>query len=116
MTTKSTKATREEIASALGSELKEDPTKISSDRSGVFTIRKGYYRTPGRTPEQSFASQLEKLQEAGFIIKNIEYGNKYATFKGGEGVINNSHYWMKFSASKPETAPAHESRNRKGNP
>ena len=113
MTTKSTKATHEEIASALGLDLKEDPTKISSSRSGVFTIRKGYYRTPGRTPEQSFVPQLEKLQAAGFIVENIEYGNKYAAFKGGEGVVKNSHYWMKFSASKPETESTHESSKRK---
>lgn len=96
------KVTREEIAQVLEMDL-SDPGKIERSNAGVFTIRKEYYWRPKRTEEESFAPQLAKLR-ATFEVTDVEYGDKYTSFKGGEGVKRNSHYWMKFRATKQEVA------------
>jgi hypothetical protein len=97
------KVTREEIAAILEMDLTDDPTKITATRTGIITVRKEYYWRPKKSPEESFAPQLQKLQAAGLTLEKVEYGDKFASFKGAEGVAKNSHYWMKFSASKVET-------------
>lgn len=91
--------TREEIAQVLEMGL-SDPGKLERSKSGVFTCRKEYYWLPKKSAEDSFAPQVAKLEAAGFTLTAIEYGDKYASFKGGEGVKKNSHYWMKFKAEK----------------
>lgn len=88
--------TREEVATVLEMDLTDDPTKIERSKAGVFTIRKEYYWRPKKTEEESFAPQLVKLQAAGLEVTAVEYGDKYTSFKGGEGAKRNSHYWMKF--------------------
>lgn len=92
--------TREEVAAVLEMDLSDDPTKIERSKAGVFTIRKEYYWRPKKTEEESFAPQVEKLKAAGFTVSGLEYGDKYTSFKGGEGVKKNSHYWMKFKVTK----------------
>ena len=96
--------TRDEVAKIVEMEGEDNCTL----GAGKFTLRKEYYWTPKRTPEESFKPQLEKLQAAGFTVTNIEYGDKYASFKGGESLKKNSHYWMKFKAVKQETLGAQQ--------
>ena len=91
--------TREEIAQVLEMDL-GDPGKLERSKAGVFTYRKEYYWRPRKSEQESFAPQVAKLEAAGFTLSDIEYGDKYTSFKGGEGVKRNSHYWMKFRASK----------------
>lgn len=91
--------TREEIGQVLEMDL-TDPGKLERSKSGVFTYRKEYYWRPKKTEQESFAPQVAKLEAAGFALTDIEYGDKYTSFKGGEGVKKNSHYWMKFRAVK----------------
>lgn len=83
-----------ELSDFLGIDTSSDSGKFTFSK-GFYTIRKEYYWTPKRTPEESFKSTLEKLQEK-YIVSDVEYGDKYQSFKGGEGVKKNSHYWMRF--------------------
>ncbi len=73
---------------------------VLTGKGKKFTLRKEYFWTPKKTPEESFAPTVAKLTEAGYKLSKIEYGNKYKSFKGGESVKNNSHYWMTFTIEK----------------
>ena len=97
MTTK-TKITRDEVATALGLDLTGDPSKLTLS-AGTFTLRKEYFWRPKTTEEASFLPNVERLTNAGFEVTVIEYGDHFASFKGGESVKKNSHRWMKFKVS-----------------
>lgn len=66
-----------------------------------FKIRREFYWKSTKSLEEIFAKTLEKLKEH-FIISNVKYGEVWKSFKGGEGVDNNSHHWMTFNAKKKE--------------
>lgn len=98
------KITRDELIEVLGLDkesVKNDPGLITLS-AGKFTLRREYYWRPRGTPEEVFAKTLAKLKEAGYEVSNIEYGNKYNPFRGGEGVKHNAHYWLNFKATKTQ--------------
>ncbi len=90
------KNTLEKLKTLLGAHSQDQLTFSN----GRFTLRKGYYWRSKQTPEESFAKALAKLTEAGYKVKNVEYGDHYTNFKGGESVKKNSHFWLKFSLEK----------------
>lgn len=75
-----------------------DPGVLSLSK-GTFTLRREYYWRPKSTPADFFATTVVKLQVAGFTVTNIEYGDVYKAFKGGEGVKKNSHYLLRFKVA-----------------
>lgn len=69
---------------------------------GFFTRRCGYFWTPKCSPEEYFAKQKGMLERAGLILSDVSYGDIWKTLKGGAGIKNNSHFWMKFRAKWKE--------------
>ncbi len=72
-----------------------DPDTLTASK-GIFTLRREYYWRPKKEPLEAFTPTIEKLAAAGITIEVIETGDKWASFKGGQSVKKNSHYWMKF--------------------
>jgi hypothetical protein len=67
-----------------------------SKREGVYTARKGFFYTSGRTPEM-FKNEIEnKLLDLNLFIEIIDYGEIWKSFKGGASVANSSHWYVKF--------------------
>lgn len=95
------KVTTADIAKALDLDISDDPSKLTLSK-GYFTLRREYYWRPRKTEQESFAPTVQKLQEAGFQLSDISYGDHYAAFRGGEGVKKNSHIWIKFKADRSE--------------
>lgn len=96
------KTTRDEVVKAL--EIASDDPGTLTLSKGFFTLRRGYYWRPKKTPEETFEATLQKLQAAGFTVADVEYGDHYAAFRGGESVKKNSHYWMKFRCERAKAA------------
>lgn len=92
---------RDEIKTFLGI-TSEDPGVLSLSK-GTFTLRREYYWRPKKSPEEFFAPTLAKLQEK-YNVTNVEYGDKFTSFKGGESVTKNSHFSMKFRVTPTATA------------
>jgi hypothetical protein len=86
--------TRKELANLLNIDV-SDAGKISLSK-GVFTLRREYFYRSGKTPQKVFSATLAKLKENGVKISNVEYGDKFASFKSGKGVRSNSHFWVSF--------------------
>ena len=91
--------TLNELAKDLDISLEDDKGKLTLSK-GVFTLRKEYYWRPRVTPEESFAKNVEIIQGKGYTVTVVECGDKFAAFRGGEGVKKNSHYWMQFRVTK----------------
>ena len=69
----------------------------ASKRSGVFTVRREFFYTHGKTA-QDFADRVAaELQEAGYKIDVVDKGEKWAAFRGGASTANSSHWWVKFT-------------------
>ena len=88
--------TREIVANLMDIDLSDDSTKIERTKTGIFTVRKGYYWHPKSTPDESFARQIAFLEAAGVVLDAVEYGDCQKSFKGDRGVKHNSHFWVKF--------------------
>lgn len=93
-----TTVTREAVLKALDWQP-SDPESLTFSK-GFFTFRKGYFYTHGKTADQVFVNTVEKLNAAGFTVTDVEFGDKYAPFRGGENVKRNSHWWMKCKIGK----------------
>jgi len=104
------KITKEEIAQILCLSPDRDPDQLTLS-SGKFTIRKGYYWTPNRSPEEFFSKTLFRLENL-FEISDVTYGDNYKSFNGGEGIKKNSHYWMKFKAKRRMMYPEVSNENK----
>ena len=82
------KITTKEIEKMLGSDF-----DTVSKRNGIFTIRKGYFYTYGKS-EQDLVNTIElKIP----FVKVIDSGNYCAPFKGGASIANQSHWWVRFT-------------------
>lgn len=97
-----TKITKQEIAKIIGRDIGDDPDIITINNKSVCTLRIGYYWRPKRTPEECFQLQLEQLRMSGFELSDIEFGDNFTSFKGGECIKKNSHYWVKFKITRKE--------------
>ena len=95
------KITQVEVAEALGDSSWTDKPGRMSLRNGVFTMRKGYYYRHGANAESVFKSNLEKLNAA-FDVTDVDYGDHYASFKSGEGILKNSYWWMSFKLKRKD--------------
>lgn len=93
------KVTKQEIADVFGLSQDSDPDKLTFSKD-VFTFRKGYYWSSRKPLEEIFENNVKQLADAGFLAEDLTFGDHYATFKGGEGIKKNSHYWMKFKVTK----------------
>jgi hypothetical protein len=88
---------RDTIANILGI-TSTDPGVLTLSK-GTFTLRREYYYRRS-SPEEFFAPTIAKLQAAGYTVTHTAYGDKFTSFKGGEGVKKNSHYWLMFKLAK----------------
>ena len=68
----------------------------ASKRSGIFTVRRGFFYTHGKTASDFANSIKEDLAKAGYEIEIIGKGEVWKPFKGGASVANSSHWWVKF--------------------
>lgn len=91
------------IAAVLGLETHSPNLEFSK---GKYILRREYYWRPKIAPEVSFANAIAKLQDAGFQLSDVEYGDVFQAFRGGESVKKNSHIWLSFKAIKKETPNA----------
>jgi hypothetical protein len=64
-----------------------------SKHKGVFTARRGYFYTHGGTAEKFRDKIVEALPGANVI----DYGDHYASFRGGASLSKQSHWWVKFT-------------------
>lgn len=86
-----------EIAQVLGIDISSDSSKLEC-KGGKFTVRREYYWRPKASPQEFFDNTLAKL-EIKYGKENVQackYGDVWKSFKGGEGVKKNSHYFMEF--------------------
>lgn len=65
---------------------------------GVYFKRMGFFYTHGKTSQNLADRVQEKIPSA--II--LDHGEKYLPFRGGEPLIKNSHWWVKFKLPKGE--------------
>jgi hypothetical protein len=65
-------------------------------RKGVFTFRQGYFYTFGKTSKIFLNEVKKRLDDHGVKYKIIDSGNKFTSFKGGEPVSKQSHWWVKL--------------------
>jgi hypothetical protein len=92
----SSKISREEVYSALGLTSGDN----LSFSQGVWTLRMEYYWRSNRSDQERWQGSIDKLRECGFTVVVVEYGDHYASFKGGASVKRNSNYFMRFKLSK----------------
>ena len=64
-----------------------------SKRNGVFTVRKGFFYTHGRSAGDFMNEVTQALPNA--IIK--DFGEHRTSFRGGASVANSSHWFVKFT-------------------
>ncbi len=92
-----------EIAELLSIDISDNRGKLELSKAGVFTYRVGYFWRPKHTPEQwatTFEKRLKEIFAGTFNVKVIEAGDKWAPFRGSEGIKKNSHYWVKFTVKE----------------
>jgi hypothetical protein len=63
-----------------------------SKRGGVFTARRSFFYTHGKTSEM-FANDIKKALPNAEIIEHQE---QWRAFRGGASVADQSHWWVKF--------------------
>jgi hypothetical protein len=71
-----------------------------SQKDGVFTVRRGFFYTGGKTSED-FANAVKAVFPTAVVIDS---GEVWTPFRGGATVAKQSHWWVKFTV--PATAPA----------
>jgi len=75
-------------------QVKQDVMADSySSKQGVFTLRRGFFYTRGRTPEQ-FKDEILEAYPAAIII---DCGEVWKPFAGGASVANSSHWFVQFT-------------------
>lgn len=89
--------TLQQVADVLGIDISQDSGKLEK-RSGKFILRREYFWRPPAEPLAYFSNAISKLQACfGFeSMEVIEAGDKWQSFKGGEGVKKNAHYFLIF--------------------
>ena len=65
-----------------------------SIRKGVFTARKEFFYSHGNSG-QAMAQSIKNSGAAAWF-KVIDAGTEHKPFRGGKGVADNSHFWVKF--------------------
>lgn len=77
--------------------LKQVRDAISADtyslRAGIFTVRRSFFYTAGRTADQ-FAAAVKAAFPTAVVIDS---GEVWKPFRGGQSVANGSHWFVKFS-------------------
>ena len=64
-----------------------------SKKNEVYTARKGYFYTMGKTSFDFVNRILNEFPN----VKIIDSGDHYASFRGGASVANSSHWFVKFT-------------------
>ena len=64
-----------------------------SKRNGVFTVRRGFFYTNGKTAKNLEATVLRIFPDA----KVVDSGEHWAAFKGGASVAKQSHWYVNFT-------------------
>lgn len=73
-----------------------------SRKGNTVTIRQGYFYGMSKSGEH-LANAAKRLIPG---ITNIEYGNKWKSFRGGDSVAQGSHYWCRFDLPVEVTTQA----------
>ena len=64
-----------------------------SVKDGVFTVRKGFFYTMGKT-SQNYVNQVKGAFPQAKILDHSEI---WKAFRGGASVANQSHFYVKFT-------------------
>jgi len=64
-----------------------------SKRNEVFTVRRGFFYTHGKTSEDMIVTLKSVLPSA----KIIDFGENFVSFSGRKSLANQSHWWIKFT-------------------
>lgn len=82
--------------------------QISKNKAGNFIFRKGYYYRHGMDSQQ-YADRISKnLTALGIKFQVLGDGDHWASFKGGAGVKQNSHWWVEVKILNDATSPIEE--------
>ncbi len=77
--------------------MKEVKEKLDFDsyslKNGVFTVRKGFFYTMGKT-SQDYVNQVERTFPSAKILDHDEI---WKAFRGGANLANQSHFYVKFT-------------------
>jgi len=65
-------------------------------RKGVFTVRREFYYSHGKT-ERDLEQDILKVVPTARILGSARIDNP---FRGGEGVRRNSHWWVAFTVNE----------------
>lgn len=70
---------------------------VSRLRNGNIMIRKGYFYR-GKQDEYAVARSItQQLELHDIAVKVVKCGDHWASFKGGKGVKNNSHFYVEIA-------------------
>ncbi len=74
-----------------------------SKKGDVFTARRGFYYTHGRTAEK-FAQCIKAELEVGqkFLVEVLDKGEVWKSFVGSAPVSKQSHWWVTFRVARKE--------------
>ncbi len=64
-----------------------------SVRGGVYTVRRGFFYTSGKTSNEIALRVARALPEATIL----GHGEVWKDFRGGAPVAQQSHWWVKFT-------------------
>ena len=77
--------------------LSEIKNTLSADsyskKNNVFTVRREFFYTHGRTAEQ-FRDEVLKCYPTATIV---DFGEVWKPFRGGASAANSSHWFVKFT-------------------
>jgi hypothetical protein len=80
--------------------LKQLREKLSADtyslKNGIFTVRRGFFYTGGRTSED-FAQAVSAALPSATIV---EHGEVWKAFRGGASTAQQSHWFVKFQVKE----------------
>lgn len=91
---------RHDFESALRSQF--DQEFVAAVKQTGINAKLLFLSLPEWIPD-FFAPTLAKLLEK-YTVTNVQYGDKYVSFKGGQSVTKNSHFWMKCRVTPTATA------------
>lgn len=63
---------------------------------GVYTYRRGFYFTNGKTVRDIQAFLESKLEAAGIGYLVVASGEQWKPFRGGDTLRQGSHWWVTF--------------------
>ena len=76
-----------------------------SKRNGIYTVRRGYFYTSGKTTNDFVDRISDVLKQEGVAFEIVDSGNHWAPFRGGASVCNQSHWYVKFSLIQNDFLP-----------